>query len=660
MANKKKKTQKASVPSPKQKKAVKAPVIVAGAAALILAVAGIAGGTYFYSDWYQVHGQWEVNLSDASQAAGDIVMDLKDQIATNLGSAKVFDANGGVLFTLRSTSGLEVLEEVPIEILSKAQANLMAGMPIKPLNLDQYVAEQTKWGKLNGDETNSIVDSSLGYKVLQMYVEQESIMLSDEMMVITASYIDQQIEPTKLLNWVVCNGEFGSIKGLVNASESWFNKSVSQLNEWQIGYLAYAYQNPECSWDNFVETNPNLTGGAKTAEEFGFSSTGGDPYFSLKQEVTAELDELGYSLEEKNYNVQLSINPSLQSDLQKVVDDGLKAAVALDSVGNTSVDGSVMVVDSKTGMVTAYVGGRSVNTIAKQFALAGDSPLGTLKVAEEMFAEDPTLSTVSLMEYDLASGEPAWDAFGDLVLSQQLGVLGKTADGSSQTTVEDVADFLTGLMVSTSDSTDNHVRYIKEIQLSRCGKTTYLAEEAKPVYTRSPELDTLGLLLHVPEDTAAPFAMQTDNGIVWAETTTEYVVVGMFGSNSMGYSLSAEDYDACITTATINLPPVVYKHYPKTPQKFDVDGTLANKMAAAREKNKDIVIALAEEYVEDLKTHVINSVGTRASWEEKYFNYTNSIAGYAWTISEELADKLLAGLDAVRSSRSSELLKFVA
>lgn len=656
MANKKKNNRKASVPSKK----TKAPAVIAGAAALTVAAVATVGAVYYVQDWHQVHRQWEVNLAEAEQKSSNIVSTIQGQLTTNHGSAKVFDANGGVLFTLRSTKGLEVLEEVPQAILAKVQASLIGNRTARPLNLDEYVSEQTKWGKLGGDDSNAIIDSSVGYKVLQVYAHQSQTMLSDELLVITASLLDQQLEASRLLSWAACNGEYGNISGLVNASEAWFNKPVNQLNEWQLEYMAYAYANPDASWEKFVETNSQSTGGATTPEEFGFFSTGGDPYYSLKQEVIEELESLEFSLEEENYNVQLAINPSLQADIQKAVDNGLKPSVTLDSVGNTAVDGSVLVVDSHTGMVTACVGSRSINTVARPFELAGDSTLGTMKIAEEMFEKDPTLSSNSLMKYDLASGEIAWDPFGDIVLTQQLGILGRVPEASQTVSAGDVADFLTGLLVATSDEMDNQVRYIREIQLSSKSETVYLAEQAQEVYTRSPELDMLGVLIDTPEDIRAPFALQLDNGVVWAQATTEYIVSGVFGTNSVGYTLTADDFDNCVTTASISVPGIVSKHYPKTPQKFDSLGTLAAKMDAARESNKEIVVKLANSYIKDLKEHKINSVGTRAAWEDKYLQYMNVIAGYSWTISTELADDLLAQLDAVRSERSSDLLKFVA
>ena len=131
---------------------------------------------------------------------------------------------------------------------------------------------------------------SLGWEAVQRFCTVSKTMLSDGAKFVISAYLDTAYTAEELLTFIACTESYGSYSGIVDASTQWFNKSLDKLNENQMDYLAYAFANTAPSFDDFAELYPDSTGGAETAEAFGFQQIGTDPYWLLKKEVRAELD----------------------------------------------------------------------------------------------------------------------------------------------------------------------------------------------------------------------------------------------------------------------------------------------------------------------------------------------------------------------------------
>lgn len=616
---------------------------------------GIGALAYFYGDYYDYTEQWEAIASSASDASVAAATAVRESLEAETGSARVFDSNENLIFTLRGSSESAGVDEVPAAILSAVRDDLLGASLYTPLDLDNYISAQTRIGKLLGNSNEDALVGSLGYQVLDIYLSRSGLSLEDTQKVVVAAYLDSQFDEATLLSYVASGANYGRVTGLANACDQYFNKTVPELNEWQISYLAYAVLNSDASWTEFLEQYPDSTGGATTAEAFGFASTGGDTLWALKQAVREELSTIeGVDLESGHYNIQLEFNSSLQAELQEDLDSSFRTSIDLDSTGSTVLDGTVCVVDSHTGFVTALVGSRSTNTVSTEFKLNSVSMIGTMDAARQMLAEDPALTYTTLVPYELETGEVNYASFGAIAMSNQLSILGVSPTLENTTTISELSDFLASLMVDTG------ARFIREVQDSE-GNVLYSAPAAIDISQQSPSLDILGMLAgNTGSTTTADMSWDTEVGTVFGRLNSEHIVCALLGTKSVGYTLDAEDYDLCIT-ATIPISRTVEEYYPRTPSNLDRDNALTAKLSVAEAENRELLSGLVAEWVVALEEQPINSVGTRNEFETLYSNYSYQLWNYTALFTDtSIYTELQAELDAVRSARSEELLRYVA
>lgn len=569
-----------------------------------------------------------------------------------VGAAKVYDADGNQLFTIRDTQGISPVGNLP-ESLKAQLWGMLTGSSNTPskIDLDAWSNSHTVLGGSNGSkELLDFTEGSFGWAATECWVDYAGLILPEESRLAVAASLEEKYSSEQLFTYIVSCARFGNSRGVLNASDNWFGKSLDKLNQWQQAYLLYAFLNPGANWDGFIEVHPESTGGAESATAFGFTDAG-DPYWLLRRAVQSELSQiLGSGQLTEEYSVRLKINPRIQADLQSAIDSGMASSIALNSMGQTVLDGTAVCVDARTGFVVALVGGRSRNIIASQLEFPVESNVGVYKAAGEMLANDSSLTYNSLLSYNTLSGQQEWGTFGGIISAGQLGLLGQPPVVESSIKLEEVTNFMAGLYVSMQP------RCIEQV-LDSGGKVKYSAPSALDVSNHNANPDIRCLLMGDTNGTYCEYAQVVSNGLVAATGSTEFIIAGLYGTSAQGYSLSDSDYSMCLSTAS-NALNVVGKYFPSTPATIDPEGKVAEKVKKSQEQNATFITELVEGWVKELTEMPINSVETRQEFEYAYSYYSSMVPTYKGVVDTSLLDELTKKVDAVRVARADELIQY--
>ena len=591
---------------------------------------------------------------DESQAfVTSAVSDIEEMLSAENRSARVYDDSGTFLFDLNIGGSLDTPIDLPESFKTIFQSEVLDAVPLTVIDVNEWIDSQTIYGGLFSSKEKNFTTGSLGYILASWYNSYTESTYSEEQLFAVACALDAKFDSDSLLDAIAILGTFGPYRGLETASSAMFGKSADKLNDNQISYLMYSYSNDDASWDDFVTRYPDSTGGASTSVEFGFSSTNGDTYWYLQQKILEELESIKTSVDLPDaYSVQIAVDSALQAELQKQLDDGLKASIELSTNGQTVLDGVLCVIDPSTGFVSALVGGRSVNDLQKEFYLDSVSFIGNLEEVLEKFEEDSNLTYATLMEYEDSSGQQQLAAFSDLVYSDQLSLIGLAPTVESTIKLDELNNFFTRLFV------DNDARYITEIRSAE-DELVYSAKASNSEATKSPSVDLRSLLSNNASGTESVYEQVCEKGYVCCSLTSEYIFVSILGTNSSGYTVTDSDYDYCLTTA-FNAMKSLSKFFPKELKYFDPDGIVSRKLAVAQQKNVDKLTEVISSWITDLETMQINSIGTRVQFEEAYAHYMAATESFRGLLTEEFINHMQANIDAIRIERTDELLQFVS
>lgn len=626
---------------------VRVPLIACIAAAALVAV-GIT--QYVRVKNNAAVSECSAKISATSDQREAVVSDINYIVDTPSGVAKVYDSLDRLIFQLNYSEGLCDGDSLPEYFIDSMTGKILGGSSVKQLDINAWIDSH----KLLGDAlTPDYTDGSLGYVAVQKYCTATSVSWDNDAMLIVASYLDENYSPEELLTYICCRSSFGGYSGVSEATLEVFNKYVSDLNEAQLDYICYLYENPDGSFSDFKEVENRDDLESVSEEAFGIDSTGGSTYWLIKDYVAQELlDVLATEVPSDSINVKLELNSSLQAKLQELIDSGLKASVSLDSSGQTSVDGIAGVVDPNTGFVTALVAGRSVNTVQRELSLSTTSLIGNYKAAAAEFEKDPTLSYATLVEVEGPDGSKSYAQFGSLVAMDRLGSMGISPVVEKETTLEELLEFGTSMYIDASP------RFISEVQ-SSSGEVLYKAEAGENIASVSPSPDLRALLMNTYTGDSAKYMVDSDVGSAYGVFTSEYVVGVLCGTNTAGYSFTYEDADACATTA-LSVVKAVGEFYPRTPQPIDPVGSVASKVQDSQKENATVVSEIVASWVTQLDGMVIDSVGARSEFETSYYNCMSQLQMYAGLVSDELLLDLYTQLESVRLDRTEDLLNFVA
>lgn len=600
--------------------------------------------------WFN-NAQVRAHDKQVIEAQRDVQVAVANNINAVLGSdpdiAAVYDSSNQLMFRLMFSDGVVGANSLPENFISDLQVKILNEVVPAGINLDEWSKSHTVLGKLQYG-SKDYTAGSLGYAAVEAYCTSAGVSLSDEAKLVVGAYLDTAYTAGDLVAYIASVSMFGQCTGVVDAALTLFNKDVNRLTPEQLDYLVYAFDNSEASLAGYADA---VLGGDQTVLDI--SSDTGDKYWLIKKLVGQELVEvLGDISTGGNLEIKLGIDVSLQSLLQEAVDNGLKSSISLDTDNQTVVNGAVGVVNPRTGLVTALVSGRSINTAQREFYLNESSLLGNYIAAAEEFVKDPTLTYATLVPIEAVDGSVQYVQFGSLVANDQLGLFGVSPETQSTANLMDLLQFGTSLYYSSKPM------FIQEIKSSD-GNILYTVPVGNSVVGETPSVDVRALIANTTSGDSVRYVTEYETGIEYGVFSSEFIMCGVLGTNTSGYSLSSADRDACVTTVS-DCAKIVVQSYPRTPQALDPNGVVTRKVAETQLYNAEIVSNIVDSWCADLQSVVINSVSARSEFETKYRNYTSYLYEYSGLVSDQLLSELKQQLDNIRVTRTDELLQYVA
>ena len=570
------------------------------------------------------------------------------------GSARVYDSSNNFMFVLETFSGAEGVKDLTDKQLSRLQIELLGGASYTPIDLDAWVKGSTTLGGISEKRTEEEFKScSIGWLVVDAFCDYEDVMLSEDSKFILAAKLDSTFTAEQLLSYYVSISAFGSHDGLVVASQQWFGVEPKDLSDAQFEYVLYAMGNLKASWDDYSSKYPERVKEFKDAAHFGFKSGDNTTTWVLKEYILGELEEVLEPVElTKDLNVRVNINSALQTTLQSSLDEALKPSIGLTSSGQPVLNGSLMCIDSSTGYVRAYVGGRSIGSSVDELVLPARSYIGSLEATRQLFLDDETLSPYTLLKYTAGDGSTAYEMLGNAVYSNQLGIFGVIADIQESSTVSEVANFVTSLYRDTAP------RFVNQVQ-GEDGEVLYTVTSGADVFNQNANNDLRFLLNHSIDGTEANYINYNQYGVSFGFSNSSVILCGNIGSSADGFSQTEESALLC-EEAMLAARNTAFKSSNASLIQQDVGGAAQAKAEVAWDTNATVVIDHIETLVRGLELLPIESVQTRGEFESSYNAALNQLSLYYGIVSDATLVELQEKIEGVRVKRTDELLKYLA
>jgi membrane peptidoglycan carboxypeptidase len=272
-----------------------------------------------------------------------------------------------------------------------------------------YAAEDESFETNSGFDITGIVRAAMnqltggsggGSTISQQYIKQatgddERTIIRKGLEIVKAFKMNNELSKSEIITAYLNTIYFGrGAYGIQAASEAYFNRDVDKLSPSQAAYLAGIIQAPsrgdtreyaEQRWNYVIgqmEKNNWLTGEERAKAKFptirksGNQSAGfGGPRFYIKQQITAELEDLGYSAEEvrlQGYKVYTTIDQRAQKLAEETVRDVMEGEPK-------NLHEALVAVDPKTGGVKAYYGGPNNNSDQTDWARRPRNPGSSIK-----------------------------------------------------------------------------------------------------------------------------------------------------------------------------------------------------------------------------------------------------------------------------------------
>lgn len=584
----------------------------------------------------------------------DQLQTISDSISSTLnrrqGYARVFDSYHNVLFTLRNSSSFGSIQAAPAELSEQIQRKILDGNTLAELTEEEWL-EMRKSFSYKEEDVQERLRSSLACAVLDRYASLNGLMLSTTSRAIFSIELAKAFSSDELVRYCMITGTYGDIEGIVNASNQWFSADVEELTSNQQEYLVYAYQNPDASWGNFVKILPDQS---VSQESYGFSTTGVGQDRYLRTLVLEELkDFLGVDEITEEYNVEIGLNPELQKFLQDEVDKTLSTSVSLGPDGQAILDSSIVMVDSKTAVIKAYVVGRSVNSRSKELTFPCESVVGDYKAIRQMFEGDSDLSFNSIVDYKDEYGVTRFVRFSDILEEGVLSAVGAIPEHESIVSAREIIDF--GLSMYG----DSSAHLITQISKSKSGEVVYVAPfPTDRTYDRV-SANLRSFLAGGSDKQYVSTLVPCIGGLYYLQACDQYIVAGLAGSGVQGYQMSSGD-EEILSGVYTGLLGTVKDFIKKEPDIVDSGHVLDELVQSTAKKNEETLKTFVNERREELVGMPIKDVATRNQFERRLDDCLVELSKLAGSVSDEMFADQYSRLAQVRIDRTEDILSAIA
>lgn len=577
--------------------------------ALVAILGAAAGAFYFYNQKQEEdHAADEVA---AAQVVAELVQRVEQTLQQTTPVSWVYDADETLLFAIRASDEASATKVVPEMIAKGMRTRYPEGFATRLFR--DYMVE---------NQMGSMSDYFVNYGVSQL---------------------QEQLSEEDLMRYYTTIAVYGQVNGLENAAVEYFNRDLARCNSWQYGFLEYAYNNPEAN------TTEYLAQVGKTAEQAEFLQNN-VKNAALESLLRNEVQKMpSVSMGTTSYAVKLSVAANQQQVLQASVDSYMRQFIDLSSNGTYTVNASVAVLDNITGLITAYIPGRTSSAANPQeFMMNSSIWFENFDALIQRIAQ-PGQTRYSLQTVKLPNGDFTFVGTGQQWDEQEL------ATGVSRTST--AIDVLQKIKVMVLSSSPSLIQQVKDLngnliynapnpQIQPANNKTVL--KLRQCFTEDGEESTvtLGSQLLLPA------------GIISFEMTREYTVVVLLGSGVIGGEVTSATRDALqgVTTSIIEDVKAFFPT-PKTAM-YARTQEMADEFAATYAANYALLSAGLGEKFAKLEAMPVESSATRREFEAEYERLSAELKSLESFVSKKDYAELGEQLYEIKQAKADLLLQY--
>lgn len=574
----------------------------------LVAVIGIAAGAFYF--YMQETGeQQQEDEAAAAQVAESLVQSIDAVMSKTTPVSWVYDADDTLLFAIRISDEASATQSVTDTIIAEISKKY-------PEGLANYVARQY------------VIDQVIAGK-------------SDYFFECLVSQLQSRKTDEDLVKYLTTIGNYGGVNGLENAAVEYFNRDLGHLTSWQIDFLMYVYGK------DTADITAYLTSAGMTQEQLDFmqDSVRNDAYETILRKEVQKLSQIQMS--QSSYTIRLSLSAAQQQAVQASVDSAMKAYIDLSSSGTFVVNASVAVLDNQTGLITAYVPGRTSSAkVQEEFEMNSGTWSSNFTQLISRLAQ-PGQTKYSLQTVKLPNGDYTFKSTGQQWEGQELG-----SGVSGSNTAIDVLDQLKVMVLSSSPSL---IQQVKDLN----GQTVY--EAPGPEFQPAGNTTVLKLRQFFAEDgvdqaTTLSSRLVMSSGVVCFEMTKEYTVIALIGTGVISGDVPADERSSLLDVFdAISQGVRTFFPTPKNLLYARTEG-VANEFTATYEANHEMLSEGLGEKFKSLEGMEINSVESRKNFELEYEKLSAELKSLEAFVSKQNYAELENELYEIRQARAEVIL----
>lgn len=576
----------------------------------LVAIIGAAAGAFYLYTQDQAEKR-SVDEAAAAQVVSELVQRIEETLQKNTPVSWVYDADETLLFAIRVSDEASATKAVPAAIEEGLRKRYPEGFATR-IYRDMMVEKQL------GDKSDYFVEYGV-------------------------SQLQAQVSEVDMMRYLTTIAIYGTVNGLENAAVEYFNNDLGKLNVWQYGFLEYAYDNPTAS------TTEYLASVGKTAEQAAFLQIN-VRNAALEALLRNEVQKLpSVQMGAQSYTVKLSVAANQQQVLQASVDSYMRSFIDLASNGSYMVNASVAVLDNSTGLITAYIPGRtSASANPQEFELNTGVWSANFDALVSRIAQ-PGQTRYSLQTVKLPNGDFTFVGTGKQWDDQVL------ATGVSDTST--AIDVLQKLKVMVLSSSPSLIQQVKDLS----GNLIY--EAPRPQIQPANNKTVLKLRHCFAEEGQESTTMLGSQlllpaGIISFQMTKDYTAVVLLGSGVLGGEVS-KDVRTQLQGVTTSIIDDVKEFFP-TPKAAMYARTqeMADEFAATYAANYALLsVGLGEKFA-NLEAMPIESSATRREFEAEYERLSAELQSLESFVSRKAYAELTAQLYEIRQARAESILQY--
>ena len=571
----------------------------------LVAIVGLAAGA-FYLHTQKTDEQHQLDEQAAAQAIGPLIEQIDATMARTTPVSWVYDSEDTLLFAIRMSDGASATKVINDTIVEQIKAK-------HPEGVASYICRQYMIDNLMSNKTDYFFERFV-------------------------SLLSSQKSEEDLVRYLTTIANYGRVIGLENAAVEYFSKDLAHLTSWQVNFLMFAYKNED------VDVMSYLTSAGMTQEQLDFvRSDARNAAFEAM--LRAEIQKLGaLQMSENSYTIKLSTSAAQQQAVQSSIDSAMKQYIDLASNGSYVVNASVAVLNNQTGLITAYVPGRSSTT--EEFQMNTGAWANNFGALISRVAQ-PGQTQYSLQTVRLPNGDTTFKGTGQQWLDQELA----TGVSNSSTAV----DILQQLKVMVLSSTPSLIQQVKDLG----GQVVY--EAPGPQIQPANNNTVLKLRQCFTEQgseqtTMLSSVVKLSSGVVAFEMTSDYTVVILLGTGVIGGSMSTDQRNGLDSViATVEESVRAFFPTPKTLMYARTEA-MADEFAATYEANYQLLEKELGEQFEKLDAMVINSVDSRKAFETEYERLSAELKSLESFVSRQNYAQLVEDLYEIRQAKAEVIL----